>query len=82
MQKQRAQHEVRLGTLANFQTILTVRELDTLAGTIELKFETVFAGAKNPHARQTKAQFFINQSDLQSIRLALAGVSDNNQERG
>lgn len=81
MQKKPTQHEVRLSTVANFETILTLRQLDAPAGTIELKFETVFAGAKNPQARQTNAQFFIKPSDLNTLQQALASVSNDNHVR-
>jgi hypothetical protein len=82
MDKKLFHREVLLGSASNFETVLTVRELSTPTDTVELKFETVFAGAKDPQARQTKAQFFINQSDLQSMQLAFASISDDNQERG
>jgi hypothetical protein len=75
MEKQLVQREVRLGSAAYFETILTVRELSTLTDTVELKFETVFAGARDPQARQTKAQFFINRNYLKSIELALSEAS-------
>ena len=51
-----------------------MRELETPNNTVELKFETVFAGAKDPEARQTKAQFFVDQDNLQSIQKALVSV--------
>ena len=77
MEKQLVQREVRLGSASNFETILTVRELRSPAGTVELKFETVFAGAKDAQARQTKAQFFVDQDGLQSIQDALVSVSSS-----
>ena len=80
MEKQLVQREVRLGSASNFETILTVRELRSLAGTVELKFETVFAGAKDAQARQTKAQFFVDQDGLQSIQKALLSLVE--QRRG
>ena len=79
MEKQLVQREVRLGSASNFETILTVRELRSPAGTVELKFETVFAGAKDAQARQTKAQFFIDQDGLQSIQKALLSVVEQRQ---
>jgi hypothetical protein len=72
MEKQLVQREVRLGSASNFETILTVHELSTPAGTVELKFETIFAGAKDAHARQTKAQFFVTKWDVESIQRALS----------
>jgi hypothetical protein len=77
MEKQFVQREVRLGSAANFETILTVRELRSPAGTVELKFETVFAGAKDARARQTKAQLFVSQRDLHNIRLALTNCDQS-----
>jgi hypothetical protein len=77
MEKKLFHREVRLGSASNFETFLTVRELSTPADTVELKFETAFAGAKNPQARQTKAQFFINRNDLRSIELALTEAVSN-----
>ena len=71
MEKQLARQEIRIATTADFETILTVRELEMPNNKVELKFETVFAGAKDPEARQTKAQFFVDRDDLQSIQKAL-----------
>ena len=79
MEKQLVQREVRLGSASNFETILTVRELRSPAGTVELKFETVFAGAKDAQARQTKAQFFVDRDGLQSIQKALLSVVEQRQ---
>lgn len=79
MEKQLVQREVRLGSASNFETILTVRELRSPAGTVELKFETVFAGAKDAQARQTKAQFFVDQDGLQSIQKALLSLVEQRQ---
>jgi len=79
MEKQLVQREVRLGSASNFETILTVRELRSPAGTVELKFETVFAGAKDVQARQTKAQFFVDRDGLQSIQKALLSIVEQQQ---
>ena len=67
MEKQLARKEIRITTTADFETILTVRELETPNNMVELKFETVFAGAKDPEARQTKAQFFVDRDDLKKF---------------
>jgi hypothetical protein len=75
MEKQLACQEIRIATTADFETILTVRELETPNNTVELKFETVFAGAKDPEARQTKAQFFIDQHQLKKIHAALLTIT-------
>jgi len=78
MEKQLVQREVRLGSASNFETILTVRELSTPAGTVELKFETVFARAKDAQARQTKAHF-VDQDGLHSIQKALLSLVEQRQ---
>ena len=67
MEKQLACQEIRIATNADFETILTVRELETPNNTVELKFETVFAGATDPEARQTKAQFFVDRGQLKKF---------------
>ena len=77
MDKQLFHREVRLGAGSDFETILTVRELCSPAGRVELKFETVFAGAKDAQARQTKAQFFVDRDGLQSIQDALISVKSS-----
>jgi hypothetical protein len=80
MEKQLARQEIRVATTADFETILTVRELETPNNTVELKFETVFAGANDSEARQTKAQFFVDRDDLQSIQKSLLSVVEQRQE--
>jgi len=35
---------------------------------VELRFETTFAKAKDPSARQTKGQYFISKTDLRLLR--------------
>ncbi len=75
MEKQLARQEIRIATTADFETILTVRELETPNNTVELKFETVFAGAKDPQARQSKAQFFIDRHQLKKIHAALLKIA-------
>ena len=71
MNKQLFHREVRLGSASNFETFLTVLELSTPADMVELKFETVFTGAKDSQARQTKAQFFVTTAELTKIGTAL-----------
>ena len=71
MDKQLFHREVRLASASNFETFLTVRELSTPDDTVELKFETAFAGAKDSQARQTKAQFFVTTAELTKIGTAL-----------
>ena len=75
MEKQLARQEIRIATTADFETILTVRELEMPNNKVELKFETVFAGAKDPGARQTKAQFFIDRDNLKKIHTTILGIS-------
>jgi hypothetical protein len=79
MEKQLARQEIRIATTTDFETILTVRELETPNNTVELKFETVFAGANDSEARQTKAQFFVDRDDLQSIQKSLLSVVEQRQ---
>jgi len=79
MEKQLVQREVRLGSASNFETILTVRELRSPAGTVELKFETVFAGAKDAQARQTKAQFFSSRQQLGVLHDTLSAIENSFQ---
>ncbi len=77
MEKKLFRREVRLGAASNFETFLTVRELSAPADTVELKFETVFAGAKDSQARQTKAQFFVTTAELTKIGTALTVCKNN-----
>jgi hypothetical protein len=77
MEKRLFCREVRLGYASDSETILTVHELRSPTGTIELKLETVFAGAKDAHGRQTMAQFFVDRDGLQKIEKALASVTSS-----
>ncbi len=74
MEKQLSRQEVRIASTSNFETILTIRELKIPRNTIELKFDTVFVDAKDPQARQTKAQFFIDRKELLKIHSALSNL--------
>ena len=74
MDKQLFHREVRLASASNYETFLTVRELSTPDNTVELKFETVFSGAKDPQARQTKAQVFISKNELARVVNVLTGL--------
>jgi hypothetical protein len=76
MEKQLSTQEVRIAITSNFETILTIRELKIPNNTIELKFDTVFKDAKDPQARQTKAQFFIDKKELINIHSALSILVD------
>lgn len=82
MEKQLVQREVRLGSASNFETILTLRELRSPADTFELKFETVFAGAKDAQARQTKVQFFSSKQHLGVLREILSAIENSFQGEG
>ena len=74
MEKQLFTQEVRIAVTSNFETILTIRELKIPSNSIELKFDTVFIDAKDTHARQTKAQFFIDRDQLKKIHFAISNI--------
>ena len=74
MEKQLFTQEVRIAVTSNFETILSIRELKIPTNTIELKFDTVFKDAKDPLARQTKAQFFIDTDQLKKIHFAISNI--------
>jgi hypothetical protein len=65
MDKHLFHREVRLGSISNFETFFTVRELSAPADIVELKSGTLFAGAKNPQAWQTKRAIFYQQEGPQ-----------------
>ena len=79
MEKQLAHQEIRIATTADFETTLTIRELQTPNDTIELKFETVFAGANDPTGRQMKGRFFIDRAGLNDIQQALSQIAISEQ---
>ena len=60
--------EVKLGSSEKFQTIISIKEVQAPLGNVELRFETLFAKAKDPTARQKKAQFFLTHSELVELR--------------
>ena len=60
--------EVKIGSAATFQTIISIKGGHVPSGNVELKFETLFGKAKDPLARQTKGQFFVSHSDLIALR--------------
>jgi len=66
---------LQIAATSDFETFLTIRKLTNPEGKIELKFETVFAHAKDPKAKQTKAQFFIDQDQAQEFIDALQEFS-------
>ena len=55
-------YHVQFGSASNFETILTLQQVDSPTGTTELKFDTLFANAKNALARQTKARFYLTKN--------------------
>jgi hypothetical protein len=57
----------RIGLAANHETIVTIKRGALDRDTIELRFETLFAGAKDPAARQVKAQFFLSEQQLLTL---------------
>ncbi len=79
MEKQLVQREIRITTNADFETILTIRELQGPIDTIELKFETVVAGANDPTGRQMKGRFFIDRAGLNDIQQALSQIAISEQ---
>jgi len=60
--------EIRIGSSTNLDTYLSVQEVHTPTETVELKLQTSFHGAKDPVARQTKAQVFVTRAELAAIR--------------
>ncbi len=74
-------YEVRVGSCSTYQTIFLARELPSPMGMFELKFETVFAGAKEPQARQTKAQFFVDRGGLRDFLELLLCLSNDHGRR-
>ena len=60
--------EVKIGSPATFQTIISIKGGHAPHGNVELRFETLFGKAKDPLARQTKGQFFVSHSDLIALR--------------
>ena len=60
--------EVKIGSAATFQTIISIIGGQAPHKIVELKFETLFGKAKDPSARQTKGQFFVSSSDLVTLR--------------
>jgi hypothetical protein len=61
-------YHVHFGSASNFETILTLQQVDSPTGTTELKFETLFANAKDALARQTKARFYLTKNELLGLR--------------
>ena len=70
-------YEVRVGSCSTYQTIFVARELPSPMGLIELKLETVFSGAKDSQARQTKAQLFVDRGGLRDILELLSCLSND-----
>ena len=60
--------EIQFGSDPNHATYLSVKALALAPDTVEIRFETTFAKAKNPSARQTKSQHFMSATDLRLLR--------------
>ena len=60
--------EIPFGSDPNHVTYISLRPLPHTPNTVELRFETTFAKAKNPSARQTKGQHFMSNADLRLLR--------------
>ena len=60
--------EVRFGLSSKFETIIAISQLRAPASGVEIRVETLFGKARNPLARQTKAQFFLTQAELSELR--------------
>lgn len=67
-QQQIVSQVVKFGSASKFQTIISVNEVHAPVGNVELKFETLFSKAKDPNARQKKAQFFLTRDELVNLR--------------
>lgn len=66
----------RIGLATNHETIVTIKRGALDRDTIELRFETFFAGAKDPLARQIKAQFFLSEDQLFSLNQNIQSFLD------
>jgi hypothetical protein len=66
--------ETQFGADPTYATYVSLRPLATDPGTIEIRFETTFAKAKDPSYRQTKGQHFISKADLQLLRDQINGL--------
>lgn len=66
----------RVGLTTNHETIVTIKRVALDCDTIELRFDTLFAGAKDPLARQVKAQFFLSEDHLFSLNQNIQSFLD------
>ena len=60
--------EIQFGSDPNFATYVSLRPLAVDEETIEIRFETTFAKAKDPSYKQIKGQHFISKANLQLLR--------------
>lgn len=60
--------QVQFGTDPSFSTFISIRVLPFQPDSFEIKFETTFANAKHPLARQSKGQYFLTKKELQLLR--------------
>lgn len=67
-------HETAPNTDSNYQLWADVTPVESPAGFFELKFESVWAGAKNPTAPQTRGSFLLSNDSLKNLRELLNQV--------
>lgn len=60
--------EIQFGSDPNHATYVSLRPLAHAPDTVELKFETTFAKAKDRSARRTQSHHFMNTTDLRLLR--------------
>lgn len=60
--------EIQFGADPNYATYVSLRPLATDPGTVEIRFETTFAKAKDSSSRQVKGQHFVGKADLRALR--------------
>ncbi len=72
--------EVKIGSPATFQTIISIKGGHAPHGNVELRFETLFGKAKDPLARQTKGQFFVSHSELIALRDEMTAFIESVQQ--
>lgn len=51
----------------NYQVWAEVTRIDTPENTVCLQFSSVWTGAKNPEAQQSKGQFFLSLDEVDSL---------------
>lgn len=66
----------RIGLATNHETIVTIKRGAWDRDTIEVRFETLFAGAQDPLALQLKAQFFLSEDQLFTLNQNIQSFLD------